>query len=188
MPERSQHSTQQKLLDLFPPPGLFLAKFRSVGSTKLRLNSEGASALAGAIGGAEAPYIPTPSFQWLFFDTIDGASPAGAQTFSFESPPIPFIGAITEVDVISTEPGADWQMRLSVPGQGPIFHTTQPTDILTADGWFRPTPPGFWPETEGIVFPLPVSGSKVLLEFARTQASGLNLTVRVLIVAHPSNG
>lgn len=187
VPERVDKLTQQELLKLFPFPGPGVPRFSGLPKGRIVLNSEAAAALAGAIGGGAGSSLvaPVPSYQWLFFDTLDGGVPAGAAAFTFDGPPIPWIGAITEVDVISSEPGTFWQMRLSVPGQGSVFRTTQETDQLLEEGFFRPTPPGFWPETESLVFPLPVSGLVPRLEFRRLSDTAPNLTIRVLVVAQP---
>jgi hypothetical protein len=143
------------------------------------LGSAGASALVGE-------GVPNSSYQWLFFNTISGNDPVGSQSFTFFGPAIPFAGAITEVDVVATDPGDQWHMRLSVDTVGTIFRTSQPTDVLIEDGWFRPTPPGFWPETEGLVFTLPASGLVPQIQLRRLSDTAPNLTLRVLIVAQPT--
>ena len=172
-----------------PPPPLD-PRILEVQSARIKFGAGLGSRIQASLAAGGDPALPvpapSPSWQWLFFQTLDGGVPAGAQRFSFRSEPIPFVGAITEIDVVSTDPGSDWQMRLSVEGVGPIFKTTQPTDLLRGAGFFRPTPPGFWPETEGLVFPLTSSGQVILLEFDRLSNVAPNLTVRVLVIAQPS--
>lgn len=171
----------------FPIAGPFLGRDLSIDTTKLRLSGTGGAGAFG-IGPGLPPggVAPRASYQWLLFETIDGGSPSGAQEFIFEGETIPFVGAITEVDVIAEEKLDDWQMRIEVSGLGPIFRTSQSAEIFIDQGWFRPTPPGFWPETEGLVFPLPSPGSRPVIRFRRTEDNLKNLTIRVLIVAHPS--
>lgn len=179
---------EERIIGRFRLPGPWPGRDLTTKSHLIRL-SGGASrpGIAGLPGPGEfAPSVPRSSYQWLFFDTLSGTLPAGVATFDFDGPPIPFVGAITEVDVIASDPGVTWQMQISVQGQGPIFRTSQPLESLDAEGFFKPTPPGFWPETEGLVFALPASGLMPHLRFTRDTDLEVNLTVRVLIVAHPS--
>ncbi len=166
--------------------GPFLGRDLRVNSDKIRLSGTTVSGMAGLTPGSIGALAPRSSYQWLFFETIDGAVPAGAQDFAFEGPPIPFVGAITEVDVIATDPTNDWQMRVSLDGYGTIFKTSQSALILEGDGFFRPTPPGFWPETEGLTVPIDQSGRIPRIEVRRNSDTAPSLTLRVLIVAHPA--
>lgn len=178
------------LRGLRPVTGPFLGRDLRTGTERLRLSGTGGAGVSGVVGVGPGPppggFAPSASYQWLLFETIDGNVPAGAAEFTFEGETIPFVGAITEVDVVSSEPVDQWQMRLEVSGQGPIFRTQQSGEILIDQGWFRPTPPGFWPETEGLVFPLPSPGSRPIVRVRRVGGGVANLTLRVLIVAQPS--
>lgn len=173
----------------FEIQGPFIGRDLSTNSNRIRVG--GSSATLGGLGGALpggglAAVPPRASYQWLFFHELDGASPAGPTTFTIEGPPIGFVGAITEVDVTSQSDPGNWQMRISLEGYGSIFQTSQPLVTLTESGFFRPTPPGFWPETEGLVVPIDSAGRKPVLEFFRPGSVSPNLLVRVLIVAHPA--
>lgn len=178
------------LRGLHPFTGPFLGRDLRTGTERLRLSGTGGSGVPGVVGVGPGPppggFAPSASYQWLLFETVDGGGAPAEELFTFTGPTIPFVGAVTEVDVISSDPGTAWQMRISISGQGPIFRTSQSADILIDQGWFRPTPPGFWPETEGLVFPLPSPGSSPVVEVRRVGRSLNNLTLRVLVVAHPS--
>ena len=178
------------LRGLHPFSGPFLGRDLRTGTDRLRLSGTGGAGVPGVVGLPPGPppggFAPSASYQWLLFEEIDGGGAAEEELFTFTGPTISFVGAITEVDVISSDPGTAFQMRISVSGQGPIFRTQQSADILIDQGWFRPTPPGFWPETEGLVFPLPGPGSSPVVEVRRVGRSKNNLTLRVLVVAHPS--
>jgi len=174
----------------FDMTGPFIGRDLRTQSQKVRLSGTGGVGIEGVVGLGPGPppggIAPSASYQWLLFETIDGGVPAGAQEFVFEGETIPFVGAVTEVDVIASEPVDQWQMRIEISGQGPIFRTTQSQEILVDQGWFRPTPPGFWPETEGLVFPLPAPGSRPVVKVRRIASGVANLTLRVLVVAQPS--
>lgn len=178
------------LLGAFDAAGPFLGRDLRTQSDKVRLSGTGGVGIAGTVGLGPGPppggFAPSASYQWLLFETIDGSVPPGLQEFTFEGPTIPFVGAVTEVDVIASEPVDQWQMKVEISGQGPIFRTTQSQEIFIDEGWFRPTPPGFWPETEGLVFPLPSGGSKPVVKVRRITGGVANLTLRVLLVAQPS--
>ncbi len=176
-----------RLWTLFDIAGPFLGREFRVGTNDLRLSggsvSLGPGGISPAVLGASSPRA---SYQWLLFETLDGSQPKGPTTFEFAGPPIGFVGAITEVDVVSSDPGTDWRMQISVDGQGSIFQSSQSSEILPEAGFFRPTPPGFWPETEGLTFPLPAPGLVPRIKVFRSTKKPKNLTLRVLIVAHPS--
>ncbi len=176
-----------RLWGLFDQLGPFLGRDLSVQSRKIRL--AGGSGIAGGVAGlpsVSAPRAPSASYQWLHFDKIDGAIPAGAQTFLLEGEPIPFIGAITEVDVQVEPKVSQWQIQVGVAGLGSIFRTSQPLEPITEAGFFRPIPAGFWPETEGITFPIPASGLRPFVKIFRPDNRQRNLTIRIFIVAHPA--
>lgn len=174
----------------FDMTGPFLGRDLRTQTSRVRLAGTGGVGIEGVVGLGPGPppggFAPSASYQWLLFETIDGSVPAGAQEFTFEGPTIPFIGAVTEVDVIASEPVDQWQMKIEISGQGPIFRTTQSAETFIDEGWFRPTPPGFWPDTEGLVFPLPTGGSRPVVKVRRITGAVANLTLRVLLVAQPS--
>ncbi len=176
-----------RLWGLFDEAGPFQGRDLSVGSGRIRLGetsvSRGSLGLSAGLGG---PRAPRPSYQGLFFDTVSGSVPAGEQEFNFELDGIPFVGAITEVDVIAEPPIGLWQMKLELEGEGTIFRVRQDDEVLPGAGWFRPTPPGFWPETEGITFPVSSSGRRPIISVRRPDDAQPNLILRVFIVAHPS--
>ena len=178
------------ILGAFDMTGPFLGRDLRTQTAKLRLAGTGGVGIEGVVGLPPGPppggVAPTASYQWLLFETIDGSVPAGAAEFVFEGPTIPFVGAVTEVDVIASEPVDQWQMKVEISGQGPIFRTTQSAETFIDEGWFRPTPPGFWPETESLVFPLPSGGSRPVVKVRRVSSAVANLTLRVLLVAQPS--
>lgn len=181
---------QELLNDVFRFPAAGISRPLQVRPSKISLGGDGTTVIGVDSDGnpilEDEPEVPQGSYQWLFFETLDGAVPAGPTTFTIRGEPIPFRGAITEIDVMSSDPGADWQMRISLEGQGSIFRSSQAPVTLAGGGFFRPTPPGFWPETEGVVYPIPVSGAVPILEFFRATSVAPLLTVRVLIVAHPA--
>ncbi len=173
----------------FPTSGPFVGRDLRTQSDKVRLSGTGGVGIAGTVGLPPGPppggIAPRASYQWLLFETIDGSVPGGAAEFTFEGETIPFVGAITEVDVVSSVPVDQWQMRVEVSGLGPIFRTQQSAETFIDQGWFRPTPPGFWPETEGLVFPIPSPGSRPIIRVRRITDGVSNLTLRVLLIAHP---
>ena len=130
--------------------------------------------------------VPRASYQWLLFEELDGGAPAGAQTFEFTGPNIPVVGAITEVDLFTTDDVGQWQIQIGVESLGSIFKTTQSQEQLTEEGYFRVLPKGFWPETEGLTFPIPSSGLRPRIRIRREDAVQPNLRIRVLMVAHPA--
>ena len=178
------------ILGAFDMTGPFLGRDLRTQTSRVRLSGTGGVGIEGVVGLGPGPppggFAPSASYQWLLFETIDGSVPAGAQEFTFEGPTIPFIGAVTEVDVIASEPVDQWQMKIEISGQGPIFRTTQSQETFIDEGWFRPTPPGLWPDTEGLVFPLPTGGSRPVVKVRRITGAVANLTLRVLLVAQPS--
>lgn len=178
---------EERILGRFRLAGPFVGRDLRVFSQNVRLGgSVGRPGLPGIPAGDEAgPQAPTGSYQWLFFEEISGVSPAGPQTFEFLGPPIGFVGAVTEVDVSKEMAGGAWQMQVGIDGVGPIFRTSQADEQLFAEGFWRPIPLQFWPETEGIVFPLPSAGLRPKLVFRRPDDVQPNLLIKVLIVAHP---
>lgn len=189
LPLQEAEELRQRLWGVFGVTGPFPFRDLRLPVERVRLGSTSGlvAGLGGAAGvaGGRGVEAPTGSYQWLLFDTFSGNVPAGAAEFSVAGPPIGFSGAITEVDVIASDPGSTWQMQISVDGQGSIFRTSQALVPLDGEGFFRPTPPGFWPETEGLVFPLPTSGLVPRVRVTRDHDLEPALTLRVLIVAHP---
>lgn len=176
-----------RLLGLFEDAGPFVARDLSVRTGRVRLGG-GTSAL-GALGGVPGiGGVPPPraSYQWLLFEELDGSAPAGEQTFTFDGPAIPFVGAVTEVDLITEKTKGDWQVAIEIAGLGPIFRTTQAGEDLVGAGFFRAIPEGFWPETEGITFPLPGPGYQPRIRIRRPDAAQKNLVFRLFMVAHPA--
>lgn len=176
-----------RLLGLFDLAGPFVARDLSVRSGRIRLGG-GTSALGGLGGLPGIGGVPPPraSYQWLLFEEIDGGSPAGEQIFTFEGPSIPFVGAVTEIDLIAEGGTGNWQVNIEIAGLGPIFRTSQSGEDLAEAGFFRPIPPGFWPETEGITFPLPGPGYVPRIRFRRPDSAQANLVFRLFMVAHPA--
>ncbi len=176
-----------RLTGLFDLAGPFVARDLSIGTGRVRLGG-GTSALGGLGGVPGIGGVPPPraSYQWLLFEEVDGGSPSGEQTFTFLGPAIPFVGAITEVDLITEDTKGEWQVNIEVEGLGPIFRTSQSGEVLTEAGFFRPLPQGFWPETEGLTFPLPAPGYVPRFRIRRPDASQKNMRFRLFIVAHPA--
>lgn len=173
-----------RLLGLFPEAGPFIGRNLFVDTRGVRLG--GSSVTLGGPLGLGGPVVPRASYQWLLFEELDGGQPAGAQTFEFRGPNIPFVGAITEVDLFTNSDVGEWQIQMSVEGLGSIFKSSQSGEILSEEGFFRVLPAGFWPETEGLTFPIPSSGARPLIRFRRETSKEKNIVVRVLIVAHPA--
>ncbi len=187
LPIEKAEDLRIRLWGLFDQLGPFLGRDLSVQSRAIRL--AGGSGIAGGVAGlpgVSVPRAPSASYQWLHFANLDGAVPAGEQLITIEGEPIPFIGAITEVDIQVEPTISQWQMQVGVVGLGSIFRTSQPREPLTEAGFFRPIPAGFWPETEGLTFPVPSSGLRPYVKFFRPDDRQRNLTVRIFIVAHPS--
>lgn len=175
-----------RLLGLFDPPGPFIGRDLRVASGRIRL--AGGSGVPGlGLGGVSVARVPRASYQWLHFDEVDGGDPAGEQTFTFEGENIPFVGAITEVDLFTDDDKGDWQVQIGVNGIGSIFRTSLPDEVLEDAGFFRIPKKGFWPETEGLTFPLPSPGLTPFIKLRRPDGAQKNLTYRLLLVAHPSS-
>ncbi len=175
-----------RLLGLFEFPGPFIGRDLRVASGRIRL--AGGSGVPGlGLGGVPIARVPRASYQWLHFDEVDGGEPEGPQIFTFFGEMIPFVGAITEVDFFTDNDEGDWQIQIGVVGQGSIFRTTLPDENLEDAGFFHVPQRGFWPETEGLTFPLPAPGLTPFIKLRRPGDSEENLRYRLLIVAHPSS-